>query len=301
VNGKAFTYGELETPSLSELRERVRASNPAAGKMVVREAIADVRDLLQSDTNTGALFQVASQFNLLEMASPDVTPEHGIGIYEGDHTQGPACSIVAGAGTIYRNYFANIGGKIGQSAANQIDCIADLGATLGNTKECLWEMCNGYVLASEEGLREITNRLIASSEDEIDVLRKLLRIGVQWNTQVTLNGATHNISQAYCSALPVAYSKHPSNLWKKFAQLILEASYEATLCAAILNSVKNGSNKIFLTLLGGGVFGNDIDWIIDGINRALIPYKYVDIEVIIVSYGSSNPHVQQLVRRKRCM
>ncbi|MCK5683507.1 hypothetical protein KAJ27_05280 [bacterium] len=54
------------------------------------------------------MFQVASQFNLLEMVSPGVTPEEGVGRYEHDHTQGPACAIACGVGTIYRNYFEAI-------------------------------------------------------------------------------------------------------------------------------------------------------------------------------------------------
>jgi hypothetical protein len=59
----------------------------------------------------GALFQVASQFNLLEMVSPEITPEHGVTRYQHDRTQGPACAIAAGAATIYRNYFAPISGS----------------------------------------------------------------------------------------------------------------------------------------------------------------------------------------------
>ena len=87
----------------------------------------------------------------------------------------------------------------------------------------------------------------------------MLRIGLQWHTQVTLDGCTHTVSQAYCSALPVTGSLRsgpPPHLWEEFARLILEATYEATLCAALLNSSKTGSNKVFLTLVGGGVFGN---------------------------------------------
>ena len=56
----------------------------------------------------GALFQVASQFNLLEMTGPSATPEDGVTRYSADHTQGPACAIAAGAATIYRNYFAPV-------------------------------------------------------------------------------------------------------------------------------------------------------------------------------------------------
>ena len=229
------------------------------------------------------------------MVSPNVTPERGVGIYEHDRTQGPACAIAAGAGTIYRNYFAIVNGQTGQSANNQIDCLADIGAALGNIKSRLWEMRNGYALASHSGLVEIAHRLQTSSESELDRLRQLLRIGIQWNTQVTLNDSTHTVSQAYCSALPVAYSQHPSHLWAAFAQLILEAAYEATICTAILNAMCHGSNRLFFTLLGGGAFGNETAWIIAGIQRALTLYKNVELDVAIVSYGSANPYIQQLV------
>jgi hypothetical protein len=86
----------------------------------------------QSPENAGTLFQVASQFNLLEMVSPDVTPEHGVTRYQSDHTQGPACAIAAGAATIYRNYFAPIEGSQGQTATRQLDGLADLGAALSS-------------------------------------------------------------------------------------------------------------------------------------------------------------------------
>ena len=290
-NGKVFLCGQLETPTLAELRERVLASGYKSGKISVREVVADVQHLHTNVANAGSLFQVASQFNLLEMVSPNYTPEDGVGIYENDRTQGPACAIAAGAGTIYRNYFANVNGQTGQSANNQIDCLADIGAALGNTRSRLWEMRNGYACASQSGLVEISDRLQASSESELDGLRQLLRIGIQWHTQVTLNDSRHAVSQAYCSALPVAYSRHPSYQWAAFARLILEAAYEATICTAILNA----SNRVFLTLLGGGAFGNETSWIIGGIQRTLTLYKDVELDVAIVSYGSPNPCIQQLV------
>jgi hypothetical protein len=155
-------------------------------------------------------------------------------------------------------------------------------------------MQNGYALASHSGLSEIAKRLAVSSEDELDQLRQLLRIGIQWNTQVTIRNSQHTVTQAYCSALPVAYSDHSSVLWEPFARLVLEASYEATLCAAILNSLNTGNHRVFLTLLGGGAFGNKTGWIIDAIRRALKLYSDWNLEIAIVSYGSSNPHVRQL-------
>jgi hypothetical protein len=62
----------------------------------------DVRHMHQLPENSGASFQVAFRFNLLEMASPDVMPEHGVTRYQYDRTQGPACAIAAGAATIYQ-------------------------------------------------------------------------------------------------------------------------------------------------------------------------------------------------------
>jgi hypothetical protein len=296
ANGKMMACGRLETPTLAELRERIRFAGRGSGVLLsVREVVADVQELHVDASNARSLFQVASQFNLLEMASPGVTPEHGVGIYEYDHTQGPACAIAAGAGTIYRNYFAPVHWQIGQSENNQIDCLTDLGRALDNSENRLWEMRNGYALASASGLMEISNLLRASSEKDLDELRKLLRVGIQWNTQVTLKDSSHKVSQVYCSALPVAYSKHPSDLWEDLARLVLEASYEATICTAILNAQRTGNKSVFLTFLGGGAFGNETPWITDSIKRALKLYEDRDIEIVIVSYGASKRYVRQLV------
>ncbi len=295
MNGRKLVFGELETPTLGELRARAKKRTQRTGKHTLREVVADVQHLHQEADNAGAMFQVASQFNLLEMVSPQVTPEHGVGIYEHDRTQGPACAIAAGAGTIYRNYFVEVNGQIGQSAKNQIDCLYDLGVKLGNTEGRLWTMKNGYALPSEAGLQEVSERLSAMNEEERDALRGALRIGVQWDTQVTLGECVHQVTQAYCSALPVAYSMLDAELWEAFAQLVLEASYEATLWAGVLNAERTGNRTVYLTLLGGGAFGNQNAWIFAAMHRALKHVAHAPLDVAIVSYGASNPRVQALV------
>ena len=264
--------------------------------MRFREVVAGVQDLHFSSKNAGCLFQVASQFNVLEMVSPSVTPEDRVDIYENDRTQGPACAIACGAGTIYRNYFAEVNGMVGQSHNNQIDCLYDLGVELGNDKQQLWEMRNGYALATAEGLARISQRLKAADESERDRLRQLLRIGLQWDTEVTLRRDGQLVSQAYCSALPVAYSSHAGHLWAEFAQLVLEAAYEATICAGILNMAKTGNNRVFLTSLGSGAFGNRDEWIFSAMLRALRLFSDVDLDVSIVSHRASKPHVRQVVK-----
>lgn len=295
ANGRSMRCGRLETPTLAELRDRVGKVAVSTGRLRPNEVVGDVQQLHADPGNAGAMFQVASQFNLLEMVSPSVTPEDGIGRYEFDRTQGPACAIACGAGTIYRNYFVDLDGQKGQTAHRQIDCLRDLGVALGNDGDRLWSMQNGYALATESGLREISARLSAKSETERDGLRQLLRIGVQWDTQVTLGDADHTVSQAFCSALPVAYSRHSSGLWEDFARLVLEASYEATLLAAIVNASRTGNRRLFLTLLGGGAFGNSETWILDAIQRSLDLYSNHELEVAIVSFGSSNASIRRLI------
>jgi hypothetical protein len=54
---------------------------------------------------------------------------------------------------------------------------------------------------------------------------------------------------------------------------------------------------LFLTLLGGGAFGNETDWIIGGIQRALSLYRHADLDVAIVGRGSPKEYVRQLVAR----
>ena len=88
-----MTCGRLEIPSLAELRKNIHTELPGRGKMSVCEIIADVKALQADESNAGSMFQVASQFNLLEMVSPNVTPEQGVGIYEYDHTQGRSATL----------------------------------------------------------------------------------------------------------------------------------------------------------------------------------------------------------------
>ena len=298
ATGKCFSCGSLSIPSLGELRGELQSRSFPSGKISLNEIIADVQELHKDKENTGSLFQVASQFNLLEMVSPEVSPDSGVDGYEYDHTQGPACSIAAGAGTLFRNYFATVNGQIGQSSDNQIDTLVDLGEALGNSDNSLWVMKNGYALASKSGLETISKTLSDSNESEVDELRQLLRIGLQHDTEVTISTSRHKVSQAYCSALPIAYSQYSAELWKPFAELVLEASYEATICAAIINSAKpTGNNKVFLTLLGGGAFGNDLVWIINAIERAVMRYRNYKLDVFVVSYRASNSHLHDLINR----
>ncbi len=292
VNGARYGIGQLELTSLEAMRERAKSSGNLSGRIRTSVVTGDVRRMHRSPENAGALFQVASQFNLLEMVSPDVTPEHGVTRYESDPTQGPACAIAAGAATIYRNYFAPAQGGHGQTATRQLDGLADLGAalSLGTNMPVgeLWTMRNGYALATQKGLDAIGRHLETRTPEQIDILRGKQRIGIHRDVEVTeaAGPARPRVSQSFCSALPVAYRRVPPAHWGPFASLVLEAAYEATMWAAVLNAQRGGSNVVFLTLLGGGAFGNHSTWIHAAMRRALDLMRAFALDVRFVSYAS---------------
>ena len=300
VNGKSYGIGSLELVSLQTLRERAQSGGGLPGRFGVQIVREDVQKLHRAPENAGALFQVASQFNMLEMTSPEVTPEHGVTRYLSDPTQGPACAIAAGAATIFRNYFVPVGDGFGQTSDRQLDGLAPMGDALsraiGLPVTSLWEMQNGYALCSKSGLRAISKHVERLALDQRDALAGTLCVGLHQDVEVTdaqgLNRPV--VSQIFCSALPVRYSDVPANEWRTFASLILQAAYEATLWAAVLNAQRGASNVVFLTRLGGNAFGNDEEWIDSAMRRSFRVLEGFALRVKIVSYGVPSRDTLQL-------
>ncbi len=281
VNHKEYIYGRLEITSLEKLQKEYKLPDTNNSKLSVSEVIGDVKTFHKNKENNGALFQVASQFNLLEMVSPFVTPERGVGIYEGDCTQGPACAIACGAGTIYRNYFVPVKDHVGQTENNQINCMEDMEKTLWLDNIPLWQIQNGYLFTSPENLQKINDQIIKKTTVEYKNLKAKLKIGIQWGTEVTLNATDNIVTQVFCTALPVNYNP---DKWEIFARLILEATYEATFYIALQNFEKTGNNKVFLTLVGSRVFGNKKEWILGAIKMSIIKFSKTPLDIKIVSY-----------------
>ncbi len=110
-------------------------------------------------------------------------------------------------------------------------------------------------------------------------------------------GPRRLVSQAFCSALPVNYGDGRKSAWEAFGRLVLEASYEATLLAAVEQSLAGMSNIVLLTRVGGGVFGNADAWIDDAIVRALEIVEHAGLDVRLVSYGQVHQSFQAIAER----
>jgi hypothetical protein len=313
--GKMFV-GAFETPTLAELLDRARGSDPDAPASslggVQFAHLADpvgVESLIRDASNAGAVFQAASQFNCLEMVGPNVTPKAGVTNYFHDNTQGPKCALACPAGTVFRNYFAGPDRARGQGG-EQIDCLAGVAAVVrARAPPVPWKMKNGYALplasngkplppdsnlyrgGGAKGPASPMGALSAKLASDAALRRECelaLRVGVHWETSVK-PPAAHRVAQVYASAVPVAYAKCvPSGEWEGFARMVLNAAYEATLAAAaaIARERKTERVAVFLTALGGGAFGNRVEWIVDAVNDALETFKDAPLDVKLVHHGS---------------
>lgn len=291
LNHRKYHLGDFELVSLTDLRQRaLELKDKSPTKF--QQSIGDIKDLHIDPTNHNALFQVASQFNLLEMISPNITPEDGIDRYENDLTQGPACAISAGAATIYRQYFLPLNGRIGQSKDNQQNCLDDVERILGNKDHTYWEFSNGYIIDNPGGLERLSEKVAKMDEAMVDRIRCHVKFGIHWNTEVTTTDTGQTVSQILCSAIPVSYALGDASLWLSFAKIILEACYEASLAAAVINKKKNNVSKVYLTLVGGGDFGNPKSMILSAIRRALDIYKDCGLDVYLLSYRELDPEIE---------
>lgn len=62
----------------------------------------------------------------------------------------------------------------------------------------------------------------------------------------------------------------------------------------MLNRAQHGIARVFLTRLGGGAFGNDPDWIVDAMRRAIDIVGDAALDIRIVSYSSVPSELRRL-------
>lgn len=309
-NGRRFHVGAFETPSVAELRGRLAEAGPSPGTLTYEDITGDVGSLHRDPANAGAVFQAASQFNCLEMVGPGITPEKGITIYARDHTQGPACALACPAALVVRQFFAHGDKGQGGAGGQQIDTLSEVGDFLGNGSGELWRVRNGYCIPTvgSRGEKLSSMACVASAISDPAIYaeaRGRLRVGVHWDTEVEKrvwraragggwsSGSAPEplrVCQIYASAVPVAYAKHTtSQEWAPFARLVLSGAYDATLsAAALLARQRKARVTVFLTALGGGVFGNRFEWIKDAVREAALRHAGEALDIKMVHYSRLN-------------
>jgi len=252
----------------------------------------DVGALQADPENRGATFQVASNLNCLEFINQDDTASKGISKYIYDHTQGPAASISAAPGTVYRNYF--------------VPHVVEGVQYTGQLKEQI-NLINSFPYIT------VRNGYVTFTDSEIEFFKSIgmdfndlkdIKVGIQTNVQVTsglkkggkitlCKSPEQVINQVFTCGVNLGgknavYAHIPEV--KELAKYMLKGAYRATILSAIENSQTQpahykGKDKLYLTLIGGGVFGNDHDWITEAIYSCADLIKKAGLQIYLIIYS----------------
>lgn len=251
----------------------------------------------QQENNPKSTFQIASNFNCLEggMGKPDTKLES----MQHSAVQGENATLSAMGGAIVRKYVidpadrdllsltgiqTNISGRAQpfnpkNLSLNSLAEKVKVGVHQGVV------VTSGYAqpyFQGEEDERSkylFDNHIVSKGRDPLFVFNSYIP------------DAKIRINQIFTAALDLVHDPLLSDGGiKKYgavAQKILDGMYEGTILAtAKLMAEKAANNRLFLTLVGAGAFGNQISWILDALNTDLIKdvIARTGMEVIIVLY-----------------
>lgn len=283
--GTRYATGLFEQKSLEDLRAEL-AKKPA-GKGCTFHVIegfdkpweswfrhkVDITALQADPKNKDAVFQVASNFNALE---GNGDPRMGIMPYLSPslYVQGEAAVLSAMPGTIYRMYYAPhvIQGK---KYYGQLEKQVNFLQNFSSTNPPFIPVKNGYLgsiqdigmfdIASHEQIQEYTGRVVLGFHEGIQVTGGLgpQKSELPIYKAVKITDDTQRVNQVFAAAM---MNPSSANLGEqKLARILLNAAYERILK---YSEAKN-KKKVFLTLIGGGVFNNKLTWIADAIEKAV--------------------------------
>ena len=304
ANGKSFNAGLFSvrnTSSFIDLKEVGGGSLNIIRGVGRNSPINNPLEAQSLPGMNGATFLAASNFNCLELPSGGDTPKSGVTGYIFDRTQGPYCALASGPATVYRNYFVkHESGKVGQ-LEEEIHLLKDTPLDVYTT--------HGYPAINEKAVAELKESGFAW-----DDLSKY-SVGVHQNCQVTTtvnpqDGAFMDVEgriihQVYAGALNFAGCVSEDKFMIEIAKNVLKAEYQAAVLSAWENSQKfpelEGSKKLILPLLGGGVLANPTGIVCEAIRSAEELIVKSGLQVCVVCnddlYYQVYPNLRSAMRR----
>jgi hypothetical protein len=236
--------------------------------------VAYYQSVYGSTGTSDTVFQVASNFNGIEAINDDIYPDvqSFVEQYIYDRTQGPVASISAGGAAIARvhaAFFDTSEKDWMQTKEHQINIIEELHEYLPTH--------NGYIRFSGN------EKELPQSDKEKDELFRKMHVCYHENVQVTSGHRTAQsieilkkpkyIDQVFCAAINIHQGE--SGRFNKTlphindsCQFILNSAYNSTYLVTVAKKKKH----LYLTLIGGGAFGNSRKWIFDAILNAHLKY-----------------------------
>ncbi len=296
---KKYNCGQFGTLTIGQLQQRCNEKNKLGnGHFNVIEGVntsnqstflaqVDIGALQAHPDNKDAVFQIASNFNGLETTFAEQNIDTQLlGEYIHDKTQGPCASLSAAPGLLLRRYFAFFDQNLlpqewQQTQAHSINFLDKLPHITVTPA--------GYVVLDHTTLtHQPTN------EDYTNI-----KIGLHQNIQVTYGRKIDEeyhirctdpeqlINQVFTAAIDFG---NTNSQWRnnqnaqQWGQMIIKAAYEGTLRTAFAYDKK----RVFLTLVGCGVFNNPLVWVSNALNELQSFIKESGLDVTLIWYKSNN-------------
>lgn len=284
-----YHAGWFVAPSVKEILEYVemiktRGLGPPGRLEVEIVEHQDISSLIKEGPSFG-VYQVASQFNALEIPHPGVKPSQGISAYPLDKSQGFVAACTTVPGTLVRNYW--LPHKYGGS----FSALDPLGLT----------DVNGYLIWGTDPSSTL-NLLAAGDLNDIlipaMIYTQVMGVCTGSDDPQNLEGfkASKLVHQIFSSSAPFnTYGNGGSEqLQLEIIEKILEAEYTGAIGLAIILKVQDGllgipfDNAVNLTLVGDGALKNPMNVISKALLKALNKFKDVPLKIKI--HDSTGEH-----------
>ena len=297
VNHKSYDVGELEIQTVSSFTNLPKRGHGTFNIIIGNRAntehieMVDALAMQSVRANDGATYQAASNFNALEFASCRQSASDGVTCYAKDRTQGPYIALACPQSAVYRNYFCK--------HPSDPTCVGQLDKELNLLSDTPIHVVHGYPMIGVDK----SNRLKGldfdwSNEDNYHIC-------VHKNCPVLMTRGTLGsfkmcdkmklvANHVYVAAFNFNKYVVHNEFTDRLSTHMLTAEYKATVLAAWENSIqmekegRSGAKKLYLTLIGGGVFNNPSDVIANAILRCEELIVDSGLEVYLVCYSQND-------------
>lgn len=245
--------GQFSQPTINELKALTAkrlANNPNGVKLHVdyRTNYGHMQafdtSALQFTAPENALFQVASNFNCLEVPKANYNPFNGYFLtgQMTDNTQGPSASGGAAFGSILR---------LLEHRIKPIDLLANVPEISAKNGKVPYDWNSGVQIAD-------TGRI------KVGLHRNVRATFLRMSNKFAYNPKGPRINQVFTSTC-ICENTRPNGL----SRSLLEAAYEGTYLSAVVTQAP----MVILTMIGGGVFNNNHELIIEAMMKAHDKYS----------------------------
>ncbi len=256
--------------------------------------LTDVRTLVALPENKNAGFQVASTFFGMLEGGMDNPREELTNMLKGA-AQGEEISIATAPATIYRKYFYTqpyllkyLGNKAkvfinkkGLPSIN-INSALEYQYDINDMQQVSIGLHQGAVVSN--GPAEDPFKKPEPTDRQLQ-----LPIAVQPNGLIDQN-KTQTVNLLFTAAYSIRNREDLAlnDKVRSFCQMLLDASYEATLKDLALTQ----QPKVFLTLMGAGAFGNPISWVGEALSKKVITntINNYGLDVTLIYRMDKKPH-----------